>query len=99
MTTLDVTRLLGGPRVLGRQIDSDLELDEAIAEGLPSGSLTALMHETDLSAGDLIFFFTSNHRRKGTFSGTVRPHDGVYFSRMDFQIDTFKNLKVSYFRV
>jgi putative toxin-antitoxin system antitoxin component (TIGR02293 family) len=53
MTTLDVTSWLGGERVLGRDIDSDLELDEAIAEGLPSGSLTALMQAADLSANDL----------------------------------------------
>lgn len=53
MTTLDITRLLGGDRVLGRSIDSDLALDEAIAEGLPSASLTALMEEADLSASDL----------------------------------------------
>lgn len=53
MTTLDITRLLGGNRVLGRDIDSDLALDEAIAEGLPSGSIAALMQEADLTANDL----------------------------------------------
>lgn len=53
MTTLDVTRLLGGRRILGRDIDSDLELDDAIADGLPSGTLTALMKAVDLSANDL----------------------------------------------
>lgn len=53
MTTLDITRFLGGDRVLGREIDSDLALDEAIAAGLPSASLTALMRETELTASDL----------------------------------------------
>lgn len=53
MTTLDITHLLGGERILGRKIDSDLALDEAISEGLPSGSLAALMQAADLSASDL----------------------------------------------
>jgi len=53
MTTRSVTRFLGGARVLGREIDSDLELDEAIARGLPAASLEALLREAELSAADL----------------------------------------------
>jgi putative toxin-antitoxin system antitoxin component (TIGR02293 family) len=53
VTTLSITRYLGGRRVLGREIDTDLELDAAIADGLPSGSLAALMREANLSARDL----------------------------------------------
>ena len=50
MTTMDITSLLGGPKVLGREIDSDLELDDAVAEGLPSKSLSHLMTVVQLSA-------------------------------------------------
>jgi putative toxin-antitoxin system antitoxin component (TIGR02293 family) len=53
VTTLSVTRYLGGKRVLGKSIDSDLELDEAIELGLPSGSIAALLRETELSSADL----------------------------------------------
>jgi len=53
MITASVTRFLGGARVLGHEIDSDLELDQAISEGLPSASLEALLREADLTALDL----------------------------------------------
>lgn len=53
MTTDSVTRYLGGPGVLGREVDSDLELDEAIAKGLPSESLEAFLEEAALSAAEL----------------------------------------------
>lgn len=53
MTTDSITRYLGGVRVLGRGIDSDLDLDEAIARGLPAASLQALLEEASLSAADL----------------------------------------------
>jgi putative toxin-antitoxin system antitoxin component (TIGR02293 family) len=53
MTTDSITRYLGGARVLGRGIDSDLDLDEAIAKGLPAASLQALLEKAALSAADL----------------------------------------------
>lgn len=53
MTIDSVTRFLGGTRVLGREIDSDLELDAAISEGLPSASIDALLEAADLSAVEL----------------------------------------------
>src|SRR5690606_27976864 len=87
-----------GPHEVGNRNPRDLHRVLETQENSLMGSLLGFEFgkifpfEEDLSAGDLIFFFTSNHRREGTFSGTVRPHDGVYFSRMDFQIDTFKNL-------
>lgn len=53
MTTDSVTRYLGGTRALGREIHSDLELDAAIAQGLPSATLLAFLGESGMSAADL----------------------------------------------
>jgi len=40
--------LLGGPSVLGRSVQSELGLSEAVAAGLPSGSLDAMLeHMTE----------------------------------------------------
>jgi len=44
MTGLDRTvAFLGGTKVLGRRVESDMALAAAVAEGLPSGSLDAVL--------------------------------------------------------
>lgn len=53
MTALDIAELFGGTRVLGTEIDSDLELDAAIADGLPSESLRAFLARSQMTVADL----------------------------------------------
>ena len=35
---------------------------------------------------------TDQHTAQGTFPGTVRPHDGVYLTRLDRKVDSFQYL-------
>ena len=41
----------------------------------------------DRAVGHLIIFASCQRRRKRTFPGTVRPHDGVDFARLDVKIE------------
>ncbi|HEX8359834.1 MAG TPA: antitoxin Xre/MbcA/ParS toxin-binding domain-containing protein [Longimicrobium sp.] len=53
MTVLEIAELLGGPRVLGRSIDSDLELDGIVEEGLPSRSVESLMRHMEIGTAEM----------------------------------------------
>lgn len=53
MTATDTATLLGGNAVLGRSIDSDLDLVEAVEEGLPTGVVENLLRHIDLTASDI----------------------------------------------
>ncbi len=53
MTVMDIAELLGGTRVLGRSIDSDLALDAIVEEGLPSRSVEALMRHMEIGSAEM----------------------------------------------
>ena len=48
-----------------------------------------------VAAGDLILLTAGNHAAEGGFSGSIRTHDGVYFSGFHGQIDPTKNFFIA----
>jgi putative toxin-antitoxin system antitoxin component (TIGR02293 family) len=53
MSVAEVARLLGGPKVLGRRITSQLKMAEAVDEGLPPISLDRIKRALELSDVEL----------------------------------------------
>jgi len=53
MSVAEVAKLLGGPRVLGRRITSQLKMADAVDEGLPPVSLDRIKHALDLTDTEL----------------------------------------------
>ena len=53
MTVLDIAEMLGGSRVLGRDVDSDLDLDSIVEEGLPSRSVEVLMRKMEIGTAEM----------------------------------------------
>lgn len=54
MTTYDVAEMLGGGRVfVGRVIRSDLDLVEAVRDGLPAGAVAAVIEGSALSSHEV----------------------------------------------
>jgi putative toxin-antitoxin system antitoxin component (TIGR02293 family) len=53
MSVAEVARLLGGPKVLGRRITSQLTMAEAVDQGLPPMTLDRIKHALKLSDAEL----------------------------------------------
>jgi putative toxin-antitoxin system antitoxin component (TIGR02293 family) len=53
MTESEVAKLLGGPRVLGRRITSQLKMADAVDEGLPPTSLDRIKQALGLSDAEM----------------------------------------------
>jgi putative toxin-antitoxin system antitoxin component (TIGR02293 family) len=53
MTSRNIASVLGGERVLGQQVRSDLELEECVRGGLPIEVLDAMLDRSIVDAGEL----------------------------------------------
>lgn len=53
MTVLDIAEMLGGSRVLGREIESELAFDSMVEEGLPARSIEVLMRKMEIGTAEM----------------------------------------------
>lgn len=79
MTTYDVAEMLGGGQVfVGRVIRSDLDLVEAVRDGLPVAAVGAVVERSALTAGEverIVFQHGSATERRGACTLTPEESD------------------------
>ncbi|HYJ79758.1 MAG TPA: antitoxin Xre/MbcA/ParS toxin-binding domain-containing protein [Longimicrobiaceae bacterium] len=83
MSPAGLVASLGGSKVLGREVRSELDLAEAIHEGLPVSSVDAVLHSGMLEAAELYALVaprrTLEHRRK---QETLSPQQSDRLARV-----------------
>ncbi len=59
---MKITEVLGGPRILGRGIDSPAALDKLVRAGLPYGAVDAVLKQVAVSIAELVALLASSQR-------------------------------------
>lgn len=87
MAVRDVAEKLGGRRVLGRSVSTETQLMQAVREGLPVGSLTAVLSELTLESilPQTVYRIVGSERtlqRKRMLNGRLSFHQSDRLARL-----------------
>lgn len=83
MTTHDVAEMLGGGRVfVGRVIRSELDLVEAVRDGLPSSAVAAVIRQSALCADEVERLVFRNGAAERTADSRLTPEQSDRLARV-----------------
>lgn len=88
MRVTDIAEFLGGPRVLMRNVETDLDLADAVREGLPAGALDYVLERARSWAGShapvyrVVGTQRTLERKRGVAGSVLKPAESDRLARL-----------------